>query len=56
MSVELILFFLHKKVLEQEEEENALTSLKQEQFEMLQEKKVLVENFDEMKTKIENRM
>ena len=42
--------------MEQEEEENSLISLKQEQFEMVQAKKTLVENFEEMKSKILNRM
>ena len=42
--------------MEQEEEENSLISLKQEQFEMVQAKKILVENFEEIKNKILNRM
>lgn len=42
--------------MENEEEENSLKSVKQEQFELLQEKKVLIENFEEIKNKIIQRM
>lgn len=42
--------------MEHEEEENALKSIKQEQFELLQEKKDLIENFEEIKNKIAKRM
>lgn len=42
--------------MEHDEEENSLKSIKQEQFELLQEKKSLIENFEEIKTKIIQRM
>ena len=42
--------------MEQEEEEHALSSLKQEQFLLLQEKKTLTDNFEDMKAKILHRM
>ncbi|CAF0710228.1 unnamed protein product [Brachionus calyciflorus] len=42
--------------MEQEEEDNALKSIKQEQFELLQEKKNLIENFEEIKNKIIQRI
>lgn len=43
-------------VMEQEEEENSVRSLKQEQYELMQEKKKLIENYEEIKIKISNRM
>ncbi|RNA40956.1 golgin subfamily A member 6 22 isoform X3 [Brachionus plicatilis] len=42
--------------MEHDEEENSLKSIKQEQFELLQEKKSLIENFEEIKTKIIQRI
>ena len=43
-------------VLEHEEEENALKSLKKEQYDLMQEKISLIENFDAIKKKILDRM
>lgn len=42
--------------LEQEEEEAALGELRRQQFHIVQEKKTLIENFDELKVKIQQRM
>lgn len=42
--------------VEQEEEENALGELRRQQFVFVQERKTLMENFDEIKMKINDRM
>ena len=42
--------------LEQEEEDNALGSVKKEQFELIQQRKNLVEHYEEMKSKITSRL
>lgn len=42
--------------MEQDQEEDSLRSIKEEQFELLQEKKNLIESFEEIKSKILSRM
>jgi hypothetical protein len=47
---------VYLQVAEQEEEDIALKDLKQEQFELVQSKATLFENFEQIKRKILNRM